>query len=211
MFLNGLRSFRCHSFIAPLGIFLFTLPVILLYLFDYTVLSLLTQFGSPFAWLLGWLIFGYGLLISLFYAIGYWKIYQWLVVLPFVVLLGVMILTRVLPFRDWSFQLEFSLKHHARLAAIEYIREHVFKEDTVDQVVRLPANYQYLSSGGGDVVVRKKSESQLSVMFYLWRGILDTSSGLFVYTSDDALPSTYIGYSVSEKRIADSWYFVIWR
>ena len=200
-----------YTIMSGIGISLFAIPVLLLRIFDYTIIATFTQFAVPFFRLIGWSMFGYGMFIALLYLIAYWRTNRWLVLIPLVLLWSVFAALRFLPFDAWSLQLDFSRKHEARMEIVANIAERFAQEKRVDELVELPFGRGYLSSGGGEIIVMKEGRDRLSVMFYIWRGILDTSSGLFVYTEDDALPSTYIGYDVYEKRLRESWYFVIWR
>jgi hypothetical protein len=54
------------------------------------------------------------------------------------------------------------------------------------KAVQLPQKYQYLSTGGGDIIIEKQ-DGVTSILFFTYRGVLDNYSG-YVYRSDNSPP-----------------------
>jgi hypothetical protein len=73
---------------------------------------------------------------------------------------------------------------------------------------RLPKEYQYLSKGGGEIVI-EKHRGHDSILFFTYRGILYSSSG-FVYSPKDQKPlhSDYVGDFIEIIKLDSKWYFV---
>lgn len=99
-----------------------------------------------------------------------------------------------------------------RDTVVEKIRtgELVPNVDYNSNLIKLPSEYQYLSKGGGEVVV-DKSEDHLYVLFYTFRGLLGHFNGL-LYSSTGKLPNeNQIIMSDSTnvlKKYDDHWFLV---
>ena len=77
-----------------------------------------------------------------------------------------------------------------------------------DSVIHLPEEYETLSRGGGDILVEKKNDEML-VLFFTYRGILDSFSG-FVYSSSGNKPveGAFGGDFIELEKLDKHWYYV---
>ncbi|MCU0493908.1 MAG: hypothetical protein MUD01_20145, partial [Chloroflexaceae bacterium] len=142
---------------AFIGVFISAcaFPVALFYLFNFTLMALLSQFGTPFLWLASSLLFGVGLLLAVGYAIIYWRNIRLLACLPLLFLCLLLACIQLLPLPEWSLRLEFAMKHQARQQAALQIQNQFLQETDGERLIRLPASDCFLSAGGCEVVVKK--------------------------------------------------------
>ncbi|MBU6450573.1 MAG: hypothetical protein KGS72_02260 [Cyanobacteria bacterium REEB67] len=122
------------------------------------------------------------------------------------------------PYREVQIFRDFNGKLEKRLEVIKLIEENKlprpYKHDHL--IAHLPKDLEYLSEGGGDVIISDKNYGQadtrmldrqsLHVQFYLFRGFLGHYSA-FEYAADDRPP-----FQASEakqlRQMAKNWYFI---
>jgi hypothetical protein len=129
-------------------------------------------------------------------------------VLPLLLLLATMLSASVISYTSISIDIDMLIKQRAREAVVPHILEQFARaphaDRTADRLVTLPGAQAVLSAGGGQVVVRQHAAHTL-VMFYVWRGSLDSSSGFVIYTTNTAVPHTPMLRGV--RRLKDQWFF----
>jgi nicotinamide riboside transporter PnuC len=185
------------------------LPKLFVHFFEYSIIARISQFGMIFVWTLVNSCFLLGVVMSILYCIGYFRALFVASGIPLLLFCLVYAAPQFVPFSDWSLHHEINTKQAAREEIVHHLEQQLNKGEIFGHLVLLPSKYRYVSSAGGEVIFFEQNERQ-SFAFYIWRGVLDTSSGLVIYTSDDSLPSFFIGYPVYEEKIKDNWYFVIW-
>ena len=74
-------------------------------------------------------------------------------------------------------------------------------------LIDLPKNFEYLSRGGGQIMIEKKDD-RFQVFFYTFRGVLDNFSG-YMYKPDGKKPTTddFLGDWKQILKIDENWYY----
>lgn len=72
----------------------------------------------------------------------------------------------------------------------------------------MPAKYEHLSDGGGEIMIEKSGHGY-NILFFTYRGILDGFSG-FVYTESNQKPlkKAFAGDLKEIDKMGKGWYFV---
>lgn len=117
----------------------------------------------------------------------------------------------LVPFNELELRANFRIHQSARTRIASEIVSgtyggHVLKSGGRGDLVSLTPGEQSLSDDGNAMVWREKG--QTCVLFFAYRGILDSFSG-FVYTSDDRPPpaDAFIGQPVETQKLSSHWYW----
>ena len=178
--------------------------IISLQFFQWKIIEIITPFLMPFVWLLA-----YGFFLGVFIVTIIWLIMQkdWK---PFGVLLITIILLFLIPFNQIEIDRDFKVNKSERDEVISKIQDGSFKPNVSynSSLIHLPHEYEHLSKGGGDIVIEKQSENT-SILFFTFRGVLDSFSG-FVYSPNDQKPQlgSFGGDFKEIVKIDENWYFV---
>lgn len=129
---------------------------------------------------------------------------------PFVLQCIALLLLFLIPFNQIVIDLNFKMYKTNRIEVVEKIQDGTLQPNVSynASLIRLPKEYDHLSSGGGEIIVEKHGETY-SVLFFTYRGVLDNFSG-FVYSPDDVEPNldTFGGDFKEIEKIDEHWYFV---
>jgi hypothetical protein len=131
--------------------------------------------------------------------------------LPF----GVCVLTAgliyIVPFNLIYMDGNFYLLRHWRAAVARSIvsgpEGHKENSGGRGDFISLPPHQSILSSGGGDIVIDHR-DGRVFVLFFTYRGILDSFSG-YVYSPDDTPPAKdqFLGDGVEIWRVSPHWFW----
>lgn len=115
------------------------------------------------------------------------------------------------PFNELELRANFRIHQGARTRIASEIVSgsyagHVLRSGGRGDLVSLTPGERSLSDGGDAMVWREKG--QTCVLFFSYRGVLDSFSG-FVYTSDDQAPpaDAFIGQPVETQKLSSHWYW----
>lgn len=98
---------------------------------------------------------------------------------------------------------------------IQMVNEQKLHADTESSMIKLPSEYQNISSNGEAILLSDLNDS-LIVGFWLSRGFLDSGFTMFVYAADDNAESIKNGittvmwpyYNISVQKLEKNWFFV---
>jgi hypothetical protein len=117
------------------------------------------------------------------------------------------------PFTALTTNLDFRVHYAARTVVVGDVLagkydNHIESSGTRGDFIALPANLSYLSSGGGEVI-RFHHQDRTMILFFSFRGILDSFSG-FVFSTDNAPPTNgdFGGQFVEVIPLRKNWFWV---
>jgi hypothetical protein len=116
------------------------------------------------------------------------------------------------PFTALTTDLDFRFHYAARTAVVNDVLagkydNHIENSGTRGDLIVLPASLSYLSSGGGEIVRFHHQDCTL-ILFFSYRGILDSFSG-FVYSTDNVPPKNgdFGGQFVEIIPLRKNWFW----
>ena len=184
--------------------------LILVNLFSWSLVDLLTVFIEP---VLKFLIWGLFLLvfflsfISIFFNLKRYKIKAFL---PFLINIVTFLTVFYVPFTNIWLDLDFQTNLAEREQVILLVESGELKPNVSynGSLIALPEEYQNISKGGGDILVERKGNKKM-ILFFTFRGISDNFSG-FVYSPDNQKPSSgdFSGDFKQIKKIKERWFWV---
>jgi hypothetical protein len=177
-------------------------------LLQFTLSSLADELLVALFRLVTWLLVFIAAITTVYAAIQQRKQFTLFWLMPFLMYAVTITSTLYIPYTWTSIDIDTFIKQSEREAIIPQIFEQYSKDPQRSSgaivLMDLPTSKYYLSSGGGQVIVREDNE-QVMVMFYTWRGVLNNSSGFVIYTSHNREPRTPLMQGAS--RIKEHWFF----
>ncbi len=178
--------------------------VVALAFFQWHLVHILTPFLMPFLWLMAG---GFFLVTMIFSIIAVIKRQGWK---PVLIQSLTIVFIIFFPFTKVVLNMDFEKKRAERETVVKQVQEGAITSNASynDSLIHLPKRYEKLSSGGGDILVEKKKQKWM-VLFFTFRGILDSFSG-FVYSSSGEKPRTgdFGGDFIEIEQLYEHWYFV---
>jgi hypothetical protein len=178
--------------------------VVALAFFQWHLVHILTPFLMPFLWLMAG---GFFLVTMIFSIIAVIKRQGWK---PVLIQSLTIVFIIFFPFTKIVLNMDFEKKRAERETVVKQVQEGAITSNASynDSLIHLPKRYEKLSSGGGDILVEKKKQKWM-VLFFTFRGILDSFSG-FVYSSSGEKPRTgdFGGDFIEIEQLDEHWYFV---
>lgn len=172
--------------------------------FQWDLVHILTPFLMPFLWLA---VAGFFLVTAIFSIIALFKKQGWK---PVIIQAMTVIFIIFFPINKVVLNLDFEKHREDRDAVVKKVMEGTLTSNVSynDSVIHLPEEYGALSKGGGDIVIDKKNDEML-ILFFTFRGLLDSFSG-FVYSSSGEKPRSgdFGGDFIEIEPLAEHWYFV---
>ena len=117
------------------------------------------------------------------------------------------------PFTEFRNYCDFNLNLDKRMEVVEMAKEGKLANSRHSRVCALPAGWEYLSKGGGEVIVSEagngasKAEPRaIHIFFFTFRGIMARHAG-FDYSSDGSPPPD-VSEAKAIKRLRNNWYWV---
>lgn len=117
------------------------------------------------------------------------------------------------PFTLLTTNIDFRLLYSARMSVVGDVLAGKYDNKVESagargDLIPLSGTRSYLSSGGGEIV-RLRSPERTLILFFDYRGVLDSFSG-FVYSSDDQAPGKddFLGNFVEIDRLRKNWFWV---
>ncbi|MEG0775450.1 hypothetical protein [Clostridium sp.] len=106
-------------------------------------------------------------------------------IVPLTICIITILIVWFVPFTKINLALDFSKNLEQREKVVSMIQTGELMPNVShnQSLIALPKEYAHLSKGGGEVVVEREGDN-LRVLFFTFRGVLDSFSG-FVYISDD--------------------------
>ncbi|KRD87787.1 hypothetical protein ASE51_26630 [Bacillus sp. Root147] len=181
-----------------------SLLVILVSLFQWDLVDIITEFLMLPIWLF---VYAFFIIITVGALIHLFKNRKWQ---PFVIQLITIALWFFFPFNQVDLDLNFKIHQDKREEIATKIENGVIKPNVPDSpsLIQLPKEYTQLSKGGGDIVLETKGKTK-SILFFTYRGTLDSFSG-FVYDPNDNKPSKsdFDGDFKQIEKVHKNWYYV---
>ncbi|MFI8684447.1 hypothetical protein [Rossellomorea sp. NPDC077527] len=172
--------------------------------FQWDLVHILTPFLMPFLWLA---VAGIFLVTAIFSIIALFKKQGWK---PVLIQAMTVIFIIFFPINKVVLNLDFEKHRKERDAVVKKVMEGTLTSNVSynDSVIHLPEEYGALSKGGGDIVIDKRNDEML-ILFFTFRGLLDSFSG-FVYSSSGEKPRSgdFGGDFIEIEPLAEHWYFV---
>jgi len=187
--------------------------VLFVSLFRWTLVEFLTPFLEPILEMTIGVLF----LISLIWSVVHSVRFIWRkpgdAVVPLVINVATGLVVVFVPFTLLTTNIDFRLLYSARMSVVGDVLagkydNKVERAGARGDLIPLPGVRSYLSSGGGEIVRLRNPERTL-ILFFDYRGVLDSFSG-FVYSSDDRPPgkADFLGNFVEINRLRKNWYWV---
>lgn len=181
-----------------------SLLVILVLLFQWDLVDMITEFLMLPVWLF---VYAFFIIITVWTLIQLFKNRKWQ---PFVIQLITIGLWFFFPFDQVNLDLNFKIHQNKREEITAKVENGVIKPNVSDNpsLIQLPKEYIQLSKGGGDIAVETKGKER-SILFFTYRGMLDNFSG-FVYDPNDNKPlkTDFDGDFKQIEKVHKNWYYV---
>ncbi|MFF2445412.1 hypothetical protein [Priestia megaterium] len=181
-----------------------SLLVILVSLFQWDLVDMITEFLMLPVWLFVYVFF---IIITVCTLIQLFKNRKWQ---PFVIQLITIGLWFFFPFDQVNLNLNFKIHQDKREEVTAKVENGVINPNVSDNpsLIQLPKEYTQLSKGGGDIAVETKGKAK-SILFFTYRGMLDNFSG-FVYDPNDNKPlkTDFDGDFKQIEKVHKNWYYV---
>ncbi len=183
-----------------------------------SALLFLSSFYADKLWSELWLVYGFiqiGLIVLftvvVVFAIGFWitkrKEYENAFVPPtiLVVIFGLIL---ILPLNSIRNRLEFSADKELLEKAVELVLSKSANNTEYPTVEKLPARFQSLSVGGGEVVVVNRLTSR-GVLFFTFRGAPNGMRGFLKIKGNGSINDFKSDLNITEQKdLGENWYYV---
>lgn len=183
-----------------------SLALIAVQAFEWNLMDLLTPFLAPLVALPVFLLFvvvGFATLVEAI--AGLWK-RQFYRLMPLGVCVAALVAAVEVPWTRVMLDVDFQLHRGAREEVVRQIQQGRLRPDPRfgTGLIKLPLRYRNLSAGGGEVVYEGGE-----VLFYTFRGVLDSFAG-FVYSPSDTAPgfASFGGDLKEVRRLRKYWYWM---
>lgn len=116
----------------------------------------------------------------------------------------------ILPLNKIRNRIKFETHQSQYEKAVDFVLSKQTEQTTYPEIVKLPENYQYLSVGGGEVLVINK-DNKKGVFFYSFRGTPEGQIGFLRIKGNDNINdfNKELFNEVDEvKKIDDNWYYI---
>lgn len=187
-----------------------SLSLLLLNIFRWTLVDMLTPFFEPFIDIMIYGLFFISSLTVLIYCLATLSSGRKRTAIPILINLCILFVVFVVPFNWIIIQWDFHINQSKRNDVVRMISEGALKPSVSynDNLIRLPAAYTKTSKGGGEIIV-KRQENRTQILFFTYRGVADNMAG-FIYSSDNSKPDGRLfGEDFIEmKQMAMYWYWV---
>ena len=186
--------------------------VLFVSIFRWTLVEYLTPFLEPLLEMLAGAFFLVALIWSLVHLMKAWKRGAVVATLPSIVCLGTAAIAVFVPFTKLTTDLDFRYHYAARTTVVNDVLAGRYEKQMEGggggrgDLISLPTHLSYLSSGGE--VLRFQHQDRTLILFFSFRGVLDSFSG-FVYSSDDMPPlrGDFGGQFVEVSRLRKNWFW----
>lgn len=176
-------------------------------------MEFLTPFLEPLLEMMAGLVFLASLVWSIVHLVRRLKPKAKEASAPLLINLTAGLIVIFVPFTALTTNLDFRLHYSARMAVVADVLAGRY-DNQIDNagargdLIHLPERLFYLSSGGGDIV-RLQEPNRTLILFFSYRGILDSFSG-FVYSSDDLPPGKagFFGNIIESERLRKNWFWI---
>jgi hypothetical protein len=206
---EGIRRLRTPALKMAFCVFL---AAILISLFRWTLVEYITPFIEPIFEITIGLLFLVSLIWSVVHLTRAWRQGAGLALSPLVINLITVLVVAFVPFTLLTTQLNFRMHYGDRMAAVSSVLDGRYENLVRNRggrgdLITLPPQLSYLSSGGGDIMRWHRPNATL-IFFFDYRGILDSFSG-FVYSTDDSPPrdGDFGGRFVEIERLRQNWFW----
>lgn len=187
--------------------------VLFVSLFRWTLIDILTPFLEPILEAAIGLLFLSSLLWSLVHFLKFLRRRPGSAVVPLGINVATALVVVFVPFTLLTTNIDFRLYYSARMSVVRDVLAGKYDNQVENagargDLIALSGMRSYLSSGGGEIV-RLRSPKRTLILFFDFRGVLDSFSG-FVYSSDDQPPSKedFLGNFVEIDRLRKNWFWV---
>ncbi|HKT24313.1 MAG TPA: hypothetical protein VJR04_06900 [Terriglobales bacterium] len=173
--------------------------------YRWTLVEYLTPFLEPLFEGVVVAFFFVALIWSLVHLIKHLKNEFTAAMLPLLVCLATAAIAVFVPFTALTTDLDFRFHFAARTAVVKDVLGGKYGSG---DLITLPPRLSYLSSDDGEIV-RFQDQDRVLILFFSFRGILNSFSG-FVYSSNDTAPrsSDFGGNFVEVSRLRKNWFWV---
>ncbi len=177
--------------------------VILYQLFQWSIVEMISVFLAPFLWLA---VFGFFLLVTVTAVITLFTKKVWK---PFIIQMVTILILFFFPFNQVILDMDFKMNKLEREKVVCMVNNGNLSSNVThnSSLRKLPEEYERLSKGGGEIVVKNFGDDTY-ILFFTFRGVLDNFSG-FVYSPNDNPPvQGEIANFKEVERLDENWFFV---
>lgn len=176
----------------------------------WSLIDVVTPFAAPLLWLPVLATTLAAVVASVVLPLRRWKTRRLPSLLPLAFLVACFLVTRFVDFTALWLAANFKLRQADRGEVVQRIVSGELHPNVPHNasLIALPKRYAPVSLGGGEVMVQR-DEDKLKILFFTFRGVLDSFAG-FVYSSDGSAPKNgdFAGEFIINRKVQDRWYYV---
>jgi hypothetical protein len=192
----------------------FAIATVILYcfvsFFFWNLIEIVTPFLAPLLWLPVLATALPAIVIAVILPIQRWKTRPIASLMPLAFLIASFVATRFVDFTELWLAANFKFHHAKREQIVSRVVSGELRSNVSynSSLIALPKKFASASLGGGDIVVQPDGNN-LKVLFFTFRGVLDSFAG-FVYSSDNSPPKNgdFFGRFFIIRKVEDKWYYV---
>jgi len=183
-----------------------SLLLIMLAVFRWKLVSVLTVFIAPFISIAVGSFFFIILVSSIIYGLGNKARLKFVAFRPLLINVVAMVIYFFAPIAEWELKYDFVHNLNRRMEVVNAIQSGSLTLNKNEKLLSLPKQWHELSEDG--VILCEKDSSRTTILFFTFRGVLDHFSG-FIYRSDSAIPekSIFGGNFHEIEQINNKWYW----
>lgn len=178
--------------------------------FYWSLIDVITPFGAPLLWLAALALALAAFVIAVILPFRRWRTRRLTSLLPLVFLVACVVITHFVDFTALWLATNFRLRHTDREQVVRRVVSGELRPNVAHNaaLIALPGELAPASLGGGEVVVQRDGD-KLKILFFTFRGVLDSFAG-FVFTSDGSAPKDgdFAGQFFVNRKVGDGWYYV---
>ncbi len=167
-------------------------------------MEITTPLGEP---IIEWIIFGCFAIATLFSIIHFFRKFKLSKIkasIPVLIQLVTMLMILFIPFTNIVMNMDFRQNYEQRLEVVSLIESGKLNDTDDNGLITLPKKYHHLSRGGEVLIAR--TDSDIEILFYTFRGVLDRFSGFLYTTKNMDLESRDDLKQI--QNIKDHWYWI---
>lgn len=178
--------------------------------FYWNLVDVLTPFAAPLLRLAALAVALAAFAIAVILPFRRWRTRRLASLLPLVFLVACVAITRFVDFTALWLATNFKLHHTDREQVVRGVVSGELRPNVAHNasLIALPRTLAPASLGGGEVVIQRDGD-KLRILFFTFRGVLDSFAG-FVYTSDGSAPKDgdFAAKLFVNRKVEDGWYYV---
>lgn len=180
--------------------------LIAIQIFRWNLVDIFTPFLEPIIEIIAIGFFLMGMIMAGVYFLRNYKLKRVIIGFPLLIQTIALFIVLFVPFTTITLKLDFYIHWEERQKVISMIENRELIPDS-SGLIQLPSNLKDLSKGGGEIMV-DRNDGILKVLFFTFRGVLDSCSG-WEYRSQGEPNRTDFNQDIHEsKKIKENWFYI---